>query len=151
MKNEWAKYLDSIGIKDLFLKRVEEILVFYQTVYPDHIEDIFITEYLDADGNRQYESLWLFSETAVMEAKRFLKDDDFDFTPLKEQVEYWNIKKTEYDFQDASPKSRMTLLFVLATGISCILKASRENCDHLKSLFLKHILRNALRCPGSAQ
>ena len=151
MKTEWTTYLQSIGIQELFLKRAEEVSDFYQQIYPDQIEDIFVTEYFDNDGNRQYESLWFFSKTSAMEAKRFLTVDDFDSPPLKNQVEYWSIKKTEYNFLETSAKSRITLDFSLISGVTGTLKASRENCDHLKAIFLKHIMPNAIKCPADAQ
>jgi len=152
MKAEWSKYLKSIGIKGPFLKRVEEVLDFYQQVYPNQIQDIFVTEYLGNDGNREYESLWLFSETFAMEAKQFLKEkDDYDSVSLRQQVEYWTIKKTEYDFHKASTKSRMMLKFELLSGVGGTLKASQGNCDYLKAIFSKHIIPNAIECPVTAQ
>lgn len=151
MKTEWTTYLESIGIQELFLKRAEEVIDFYQQIYPDQIEDIFVTEYFDKEGNRQYESLWLFSKTWTMEAKLFLTQDDFDATPLKNQVKYWCIKKTEYNFRESSAKSRMTIEFILLTGISGTLKASGKNCDHLKTVLLKHFMPNAIKYPVAAQ
>lgn len=151
MEAEWATYLESIGIQGPFLKRVEEVLDFYQQVYPGQIEDIFVTEYFDKDGNRHYESVWLFSKTATMEAKQFLAGDDFDSVPLRQQVKYWSIKKTEYNFRETSTESRIMLHFELLSGVSGDLKASRENCEHLKSLFLKYIIPNAIECPVAAQ
>ncbi|KKK63815.1 hypothetical protein LCGC14_2990490 [marine sediment metagenome] len=144
MKAEWATYLESIGIQKLFLKRAEEVFDFYQQVYPNQMEDIFVTEYIDEDGNEQYESLWLFSTTSAGEAKNFLQEDDFDSVPLIKQVKYWCIKKTEYDFTKATTKSRMVLRFKLLSGVSGDMKASIKNCDHLKSLFMKYILPNAI-------
>ena len=151
MKDDWQAYLETIGIQGMFLKRVEEVLSFYQEVYPDQIEDIFVTEYFDKEGNRQYESVWLFSRQFVMEAKHFLMEDDFDSAPLQRQVKYWTIKKTEFDFRDASTKSRMLLKFTLLSGVSGALKASRENCNYLSDIFRKHILPNAIECTAVAQ
>ena len=56
MKNKWQAYLETIGIQHMFLERVDDVLSFYQQVYPDQIEDIFVTEYFDKEGNREYES-----------------------------------------------------------------------------------------------
>jgi hypothetical protein len=151
MKAEWATYLESIGIQKLFLKRVEEVFDFYQQVYPNQMEDIFVTEYIDEEGNTQYENIWLFSTTSAMEAKNFLKEDDFDSVPLIKQVKYWSIKKTEYDFTQATTKSRMVLQFSLLSGISGHMKASIKNCDHLKSLFIKYILPNVIESQSLAQ
>ncbi len=151
MKAEWIDYLRTIGIKDLFLDRCKEIFNFYQQIYPDQIKDIFVSEYLDKEGNRQYESIWFFSETTVMEAKKFLEEDDFDSVPLNKQVKYWSVKKTEYNFIRATTKSRMVIKFSLLSGSGCSLKASRENCDSLKSIFIKYIITNTMECTVIAQ
>jgi len=150
MKAEWDTYLESIGVQGLFRKRVEDVVDFYQEVYPGQIEDIFVTEYFDKDENRQYESLWFFSESSMMEAKQFLKEDDLDSAVLRQQVKYWTIKKTEYDFQEVTTKSRMVLQFSLLSGVVGALKASRENCAHLKRLFFKHIISNEIEGPSAA-
>lgn len=143
MKAEWLKYLELIGITDLFLKRIEAVVNFYQQLYANQIEDIFVAEHVDSEGNRQYESLWLFSQYGIGEAKQFLRADDFDFVPLS--VQYWCIKKTEYDFQKANSKSRMTLDLTLAFGTTCRFKASRENCDYLRDCFTKHIVASTMK------
>lgn len=144
MKNKWQAYLETIGIQHMFLERVDDVLSFYQQVYPDQIEDIFVTEYFDKEGNRQYESMWLFSKHFAMEAKQFLVEDDFDSAPLQHQVKYWSIEKTDFDFRDATEKSRMLLNFHLLSGVAGALKASRENCNFLRDIFRKHVLPNAL-------
>lgn len=143
MKREWLDYMKSIGLAAPFLGRAEQVLLFFEKVHPDAIDEIFINEYSDKEGNRHYESLWLFSKNAAMEAKRFLQEDDFDSTPLMGQVKYWTVKKTEYDFDKASPQASMTLEFSLVSGVSGNLHASGLNCDHLKRIFLSHIVPNA--------
>lgn len=145
MKDEWGAYLESIGIKELFLKRAEEVINFYQQIYQDQIEDIFVTEYLKEDGERVYESLFLFSKSLIMEAKQFLTVDDFDCVPFENNIRYWVIKKKEYNFLKALNKSRMTVEFAVSGGSSATLKASQGNCDHLKALFLKHIISNLVK------
>lgn len=144
MKTELTTHLESIGINGPFLKRAELVLDFYEQIFPNQIEDIFVSNYFDKDGNRQFENMWLFSKRFIMEAKNFLQEDDFDSVPLRKQVKYWSIKKTEYNFTDATSKSRMTVDFILLSEINGILKASGENCNYLKSLFMKHILPNAI-------
>jgi hypothetical protein len=144
MKTEWNEYLSSLGFTEVFDERVEEILGFFETVYPGKTQDIFVTEYFDKEGNRQYGSVWVFTEESAMEAKNFLQEDDFDSVPLSRQVKYWAIKKTDYDFREASTRSRMVLQFDLVSGIEGTLRASRENCDHLRTIFMKHILPNRI-------
>ena len=81
MKKQFADYLSSIGIKELFLKRAKEVINFYQENIADNIEHIFVNDYIDEQGNRHYESLWLFTEYYMMEAKQFLTKDEFDIAP----------------------------------------------------------------------
>lgn len=143
MKTKWKKYLDSIGISLLLQKRAEEVLKFYQQIYTDKVEDIFITEYLDEDGNRHYENMWLFSTTHAMEAEKFLQKDDFDCVPVTKLISRWCIEKTEYDFVKATAKSRMTVYFN-GNNFEADLRASKENCDQLKIVFMKYIMPNTI-------
>ena len=151
MNAKWMTYLTSVGITGLFYLRTKEILDFYQKLYPDQVEDIFVGEYVDKDGNRQYQSLWLFSETNIMEAKKFLTEDDFDCAPFRKQIQYWDIKKENYDFSKASTESRMVIKVGFVHNVTFELKASRENCDYLKTIFLKHIFKNVIDSAKPAQ
>ena len=143
MKAGWTKYLKSIGFKEPFMKRAEDVLGFYQRISPDQIENIFITDYIDKEGMRHYDNLWFFSPTTAMEAKNFLKEDDFDATPMKNLITYWSIEKREYDFTDATANSRMTLRVAMASSKAEMnMRASGANCDRLKMVFIKYILPN---------
>jgi len=142
MKKEFIIYLKSIDITDAHRERVETIYKFYQEICPDEITGIFITDYIEKDGSREYENLWFFSEKYYMEAKQFMAKDDFDVTPIKKRVSYWTIQKQDYDFKKATKKSRLYLKLGLGTGISGDFKAAKENCDHLKEIILKYVVLN---------
>lgn len=142
MKDEWAKYLNSIGVTALFLDRAEEIVAFYEGIFPNQLKEIFVTEYVDKENKRQFENIWIFTDKFCCEAKRFLKEDDFDAAPIKHQVKYWSVKKEKYDFKHSSSDSRLTVFFNLVSGIRGELKASGENCDHLNRIFAEYILPN---------
>lgn len=142
MKKDFAQYLNGIGIVDLFYERAELVLQFYENLYPNEIEDLFVSEYIDNEGKRQYESLWFFSSRLAMEAKYFLAGDNFDATPVLERIKYWGLQKTEFDFENPTEKSRLTIEFSLVQNISGSLKASKEHCNHLYYIFKKYILSN---------
>ena len=145
MKNEFIDYLESINIKEgALLDRIESIYKFYSEMCPDEIADIFVTDYIDSEGRREYENLWFFSDRYVMEAKGFAagKKDDFDITPLKARVEHCAIQKQGYDFKEATDESRIYLLFKLDTGSIADFKASKENCDVLRDIVLRHVKPN---------
>jgi len=144
MKQEFVDYLGSIGIKaGSLLDRIESIYEFYRDMCPDEIVDIFVTDYIDSDGKRVYESLWFFSDRYVMEAKGFAAGkDDFDITPIKDRVIHCTIQKQDYDFKEATDKSRLHLTFGLDIGAIADFKASKDNCDALKNTIFKYVKPN---------
>lgn len=142
MRQEFMKYLKSIGITETLSKRIERIYEFYREICPDEIKDIFVTEYIKEDGSREYENLWFFSKKYWMEAKQFIIKDDFDITSIQNRIYYWSIQKEDYDFKKAGEKSRLYLHSRLDTGIGGDFKASKQNCDYLRDIILKHVAPN---------
>ncbi len=144
MKPEFIDYLESIGIKSgILLDRIESIHRFYVEMCPDEIAGIFVTDYIDSDGKREYEDLWFFSGRYVMEAKGFAAGrDEFVIVPIKGRVAHFRIKKRDYDFKVATDKSRLHLIFRLDNKAIADLKASKENCDALRDTILKRIKPN---------
>ena len=142
MKSEFVDYLNEIGVTALFQDKANEIYSFYDKLYPDSIQDIFVSEYIDEEGKRQYENLWFFTSTIFMEAKQFLTEDNFDAAPYIKKFKHWTIEKKDYDFEDSTDNSRMKLYVTFATGITGQLKASGKNCHYLKEIFLKYIKPN---------
>ncbi|MEL4305650.1 hypothetical protein [Methanococcoides sp. LMO-2] len=139
---KFIEYLEKIGIGDTLQKKINYIYDFYREVCNEEIKDIFINEYLTEDGERVYENLFLFSDTFIMEAKNIMKEDDFDMTPLKNRITYWQIRKVEYDFIESNEKSRMYLQVLFDKKIEGAFKASKENCDALKNIIMTYIVTN---------
>ena len=142
MKAKFADYLKSIGMTKTNIERVETIHKFYKGICPDEITDVFVSEYLKEDGSREYENIWFFSQKYCMEAKLFLTKDDFDITPIWKRIEYLRIEKQDYDFKKAKDQSRLFLHFTLDTKMTCDFKASKENCDNLRSMIVNFITPN---------
>ena len=144
MKQEFVDYLESIGIKTgSLLDRIESIYEFCLEMCPDEIADIFVTDYIDSEGRREYENLWFFSDRYVMEAKGFAAGkDDFDIAPMKDRVKYYEIRKQDYDFKEATDKSRLYLEISWGTGVRGEFKAAKENCDALRGIILKYVKKN---------
>ena len=144
MKDEFVKYLESIGLNGAPVEKAKSIYDFYSKYLSYDIEDIFVSEYVNADGSRNYESLWLFNNDYCFESKFFITENDFDSDKIKENVDCFNIKLKDYDIvqQDAKEASRMNLLITLKTNRICDFKASKENCNKLSGIFLKYYLPN---------
>ena len=140
MKDEFLKYLESIGMTKTPLKRVETIYAFYTEMCPDEITDIFVTDYITEDGTREYQNLWFFSTKCCMEAHSFITEDHFDMDVMRGGVHSWEIKKQDYDFKKATAKSRLHLKFYMSHPRFGELKAAKENCDYLKNIILKYVV-----------
>ena len=142
MKEKFIKYLDCISMANAFRNKIETIYKLCKELCAEEITDIFITDYIKEDGSREYENLWFFSEKHCMEAKQFRTIDDFDIIPIKKRVTYWNIQKNNYDFKNATEKSRLFLRVNFEFGMGGDFKAAKENCDYLKKIILKYIMKN---------
>jgi hypothetical protein len=96
---------------------------------------MFVSEYLQENGERIFENLWFFSPHYLVEAHQFIGTDDVDITP--HGVLCWlRVTKIDYDFVKATTASRLFVNMSAATrgGLAANLKASRENCDHLRRI-----------------
>lgn len=145
MKSEFNSYLESLVLSGPIMQRINQVFNFYKTYCPEEILDIFITDYFNTDSSRTFENLWFFSNNYWMEAKNFITDDDFDMCPVNKRINYWCIKKQNYDFNVeniASDKSRLYIKVEFDTGIKGEFKASVKNCGKLKEIFTKYLLPN---------
>jgi hypothetical protein len=138
MKDEFIAYLGSIGMSTVLVERAQSIYDFYGRICREDITDIFVSEFIKQDGDREYQSLWFFSQGYAMEAKEFSGKDAFDMARIDPLVIYWIVEKQDYDFQAASDKSRLHIRVTLQSMQGCDFKASKNNCDYLKGLFLKY-------------
>lgn len=140
MREEFKKYLETIRMTDVLSARIQSIYRFYEAVCPEEIGAIFVTDIVNDEGVRQYENLWFFSKTFAMESKVFISQDDFDMMPIKNKVIYWSIRKQNYDFEKAEDGSRLRVFYRSDNDVTGELRASRENCDFLRDIFLQRIL-----------
>jgi hypothetical protein len=143
MKKEFSDYLRAIGIADLFYDRVVEIYQRLSDLLEEDIVDIFVSDYAQNDGTRVYENLRLFAEGSIVEVDQFLTSDNIFFNDIKKcPVIGWRLHSRDYDYKQATTKSRMSLEVSLS-GLYVEFKATQENCDHLYALLKKHFVPNA--------
>ena len=128
------KYLDSIGITGTLAARVLTIEALYTDRLGVQAEDIFVSEYVQQDDTRIYESLWFFSDSYIMEAKRFPRELRIDIVPIRDNIHYWSAELQDYQFSRTTKKSRMTIEITLGGGAIGTLKASGANCKTLTGL-----------------
>jgi hypothetical protein len=138
MKQEFAKYLESLGQTSPIVERAALLESFYSNLFHEEIADIFLSESINSEGQRVPENLWFFSNTWLMEAHNFATAINFDFTP-RANIDYVIFEAQDYDFKAAHAKSRLTVQLRLGQIIG-IIKASMQNCDVLRDLAAKYLL-----------
>ncbi len=141
MRDEWTEYLKSVGFREPLLGRAAKTFRFYREFVGFEIQTIFVSEYLDNSGQRQYEALWVFSDKAVGEAKFRGPEERIDLIPLENNIVHWIVEKTAFEFDGtATEASRLTLRYRLGEGqLMGIMKASGTNCLRLADILRKFI------------
>ena len=143
MTEKFLDYLESIGLTETLAQRVMSIHDFYARLCPEKIAGTFVTEYFTEEGEREYGSLWFFSESYGMEALDFIRKDHFDIMHMGQRVQYVEVTKENYDFVEATKESRLRVQFTLKGGqFYGDLKASGNNCDYLAEILKEHVMRN---------
>ncbi len=139
---QFERYFNVLGIDATKRMRIRVIFDFYKSISEDEIIDIFINTRINKDSETVFDSLFFFTEKSVMEAKSFLTKDQFDLDFLKERVAYWEITKENYDFENATADSRLSIFAKLKRPSVLNLTAEGNNCDELRRIFKKFIVAN---------
>lgn len=140
MKKEFTDYLDAIGINGAFYERVVEIHQRLTNLLEKEITDIFVSDYIQEDGTREYENLQVFVKGSIIEVDQFLTNDEiyFNFTD-KCPFFGWRLKTRDYNYKKATKKSRMTLRANFG-DLYIDFKAAQENCDYLYLIVQKYFI-----------
>lgn len=141
MKKNISDYLYSIGIRtEPFISKITYIHDLFQNICEEGIDDIFIDEYIKEDGTREYENLSFFTENYFCGANNFLTVDNYYIGNIREELIVLKINLKDYDFENATEKSRLIIDFKGKDGSLGRFKGSKENCDFLKEITKKYFL-----------
>ena len=143
MKN-YNDYLENIGISNDSLKnKISEIISYFNKFYSNEdLRDIFVSDYIDQDGNRNYTSLWLIYEDRICEAKNFINEVDIDSTYYtKNQVVYWNLKSKLGIKDDFNDSDRLSLNVTFnKEALRGEFKAAKNNCTYLMYILKEYFV-----------
>jgi hypothetical protein len=107
-------------------------------------EHVFVSEYRDEEGNRNYESLWVLTERYISESPGFVSEQRFDAVPVKHGLARIDLSRESFDFAEATEQSRLTVDITLArsggVGITGTFKASGDNCTRLSEIVRGYLL-----------
>lgn len=132
-------YLKSLDLEHAeFLDRIEDSLSLCKELCPENILDIFISEYIDSDGKRIYESIWGISEKYILEVKDFRLSQNIDICNYPDQVAYIDIQMDNYNLKDCIENSRMSVRVRFKNALAAQFKASGNNCAFLKDIIFNY-------------
>jgi hypothetical protein len=131
-------YFESIGLTGVFKDRAHEMINYCRELSGISFTDVFISEYIDNSGMRNFENIWLFNSNVTCEIKNFLTNFNFDCTSLKNLI-HWDVKAEKFNFTESNTESRIIVSFAFQHNVTGELKASRENCMTALHIFKKYI------------
>jgi len=141
--NMYIEYLDSIEINTATLiKKVETTLRAARKICPEEIQSIYVSDWIQPEGQRAYEHLYLFTNTYIIESVNFTTDTNvnMEMTVLKDRVKYVSVKYNDY-FEKANTASRLSVRFDTDSA-SFELKGAKENCNKLIEVYDKYVRPN---------
>ena len=145
-----SKYLTEIGMGTPLVDRTKVVLGRLLELFPEEPKYLFVSEYRDSEGSRNYDSLWLLSESFMAESQQFVVTDQFDVTRVDRGLMRVFISHEEFDFKEAADTSRMSVdIHIEGSGaITGSFKASGSNCSDLSDVLKQYLL--PLLSQGSA-
>ena len=127
-------YLRDIGIAGPLIAKMGNLKRVADSICPETIEDFFVSEYKQSDGQRIYESLFFFSPKYVMESKKIMSSNpNIDIACLYRNIDRYEMMYNNYN--PAEPRETTDNSILQISGIMgdvlFFLQASGENCARL--------------------
>ena len=100
----------------------------------------------------QFDTLWFFSKSYLMQAKNFLQTDSYEIVSYKSVITNIGIDLQNFDFKNANEKSRLNLRISITPSSmgEYYFKSSKVNCNYLKNIYFNYFLKNVLDLTADA-
>lgn len=145
---DYLNYLNSIEIDTETLKnKIDKTLRAARRICPEEIQNIYISDRIQTEGQRAYEHLYLFTNTYIIESANFSTDTNvnIEMTILKDRVKYILVQYNDY-FEKTDAASRLSVFFI-TNGGAFKLTGAKENCDKLIEVYDKYVCPNISKVP----
>ena len=95
-------------------------------------------------GELKYLGVWLFTSNLYVEIRNPLDKDriQFEMARFRSAVDWIRLNARNYDFKECSDVSELELEFTTTDGVSTVISATGEGCDHLMGLYKQTFLSN---------
>jgi hypothetical protein len=148
---DYIYYLRNFKINPIIIRKADDIISLCENLFKFQIEDIFLSESIDTENKIIPEEIFLFSGINIFKISELLPSDIIKLTAYTNKIQSWTIYCNNYDFNNKGHyNSRLCIILSLQNNINIELKAARENCDRLKSIFINCIIPNYKVTKGSS-
>lgn len=143
---KYEQYLKEIGIKSReLLSRLTTLYNICAEACPEDINQIFVSEYLNSDNSRVYESLFLFSNNFIIEIKQpFNEGFRWDISGIFNSFKWVDFSSSNFDYETATSSSKLQMTCTYHTDLQSEMKATESNCIHLWTVYKETIRPNLL-------
>jgi hypothetical protein len=143
-----TSYLKELGMPGTLVARALEMVRYWEGLTPEPLDRIFVTEYVTDEGVREFENLWLISNTWIVECHSFVNVDRGDLMRLEGGLARIEIDKHEFTPGAATPASRLKVEanFAGGTFVASSFKASGTNCEALHALVVELLIPQVRSC-----
>lgn len=149
------KYFDTVDWDPAVRERLRDLSRYAEEFSPEPIRQVFISETIDTENARDYQSGWFLSQNFALEFFDLMagkgEPTRFDVTPMSGRVVRIQFTVVQFAGNRASASSRMAVEFATTELVTGILRASgAQNCRWLRSIADDFIVRwtTATEAPG---
>jgi hypothetical protein len=130
--------MKDIKVSDVVDRRISELLLIYENVFPEPVQDIFIEYYLKTKDDYEYPSLQLFSKNYQYQIENFLTNNTLEIYPII-GIDYINISPENYNFNNALSNSKLVIDYSVSYVMQTSLVAIGRNCNQLFKIFNEYL------------
>lgn len=140
-------YLCKFEIRPDVIDKITKAIDICKDNFNIKIGDIFLSEYVDVDNKKFiYEDLFIISEDIIIKLGNLNSLNFYNLAGYPNKIFSWNIDSENFDFNNKGHcLSKLFIHLQLYNGLTICLKASKDNCDKLKSIFVNYLLPNVVK------
>jgi len=144
MNSNFTEYINSLEMSDIFKGKVETTIKNCNKLFELDFNKLFISNGLDSENIPYYDSLFLFNENYVIEAKNFESTINFDIANLENNLHYAVLKSKNNDLDNFDDKSQLEVTMFQGDNLyTKFISRGKFNSECLidiyKSIILKRI------------
>jgi hypothetical protein len=130
--------MKGIKVTDVVDRRISSLVILYENILPEPIQDIFIEYYYKSKEDYVYPSVQMYSENYLYQIENFLTNDDLDIYPML-GIDYLTLSPENFDFIKARQDSKLVVKYSIGYVTQGTIVGIGNNCDYLLKILNKYM------------